>query len=256
MNKIKLFLINKIILKMISETNDYEKIKKNLNIELFKKLIFLCDINITNKDGYTPLMFLLKNNKTQNIHLKSNDIYGLLQKCNVNQKDNYVGFSIISYLLSNNKSQNIQLESDQIYELLQKCDLKTKGKHFDHSENIIVDIIRYNYSENLNLNKKQIKSLIEKCSIEEQQEILKYIVILNENGLSSYKNIHFYIKDLNHKYQQEIEMLVYDCEINIKKQTLDWLESKQYKKALKTIEKKLLMNNLTINPKKEKIKKI
>lgn len=241
---------------MIQETNDYKKIKKNLNVELFKKLIFFCDINITNKDGYTPLMFLLKNNKTQNIHLKSNEIYGLLQKCNLNQKDNYVGFPIIYYLLCNNKTQNIQLESNQIYELLEKCDLKAKLKIFDYSENIIVDIIKYNKSENLNLKKNQIKSLIDKCSNEEQQEILKYIVILNENGLSRYKNIDFYIKDLNQKYQQEIEMLIYDCEIKIKKKTLEWLENKEYKKALKTIEKKLLMDNLVINSKKEKIKKI
>ena len=256
MNKIKLFFMNKMILKMIKETNDYEKIKKNLNINLFKKFIFLCDINIKNKDGYTPLMFLLKNNKSQNIHLEAPQIYELLKKCNLNQKDDYVGYSVISYLLLNNKSQNIHLESPQIYELLQKCDLKAKGKHFDHSENIIVDIIKYNKSENLNLKTHQIKELIQRCSIEEQQEIFKYIVIFNENGLSNFKNIHFYIQNLKDKYQKEIDILIYDCEINIQKDTMDWLEQKKYKKALSTIEKKILMNNLKVNNKKEKIHKI
>lgn len=149
---------NKNIIKMME--NNYLFHQKK-----FKKLIFNCNINIQDKNGKTPLMYLLEFNKSKKINLSKKEILKLLKKCNLNIEDQY-GQNIFIYLLLCQKEEKIFLNKKEICKIFLSYSYTKKEKIFLQ----ILEEKRYFYSY-----EKDFYFFINKCNLLISEKIIQWL---------------------------------------------------------------------------------
>lgn len=238
-------VIEKKITFLMEKTNEYQE----LDVQMFKNLLFQCDVNFISKKGWNPIIYTIIYNIDKGIYINTNSFYELLKKSNPNLIDPY-GYTMIMYILRHNYSHEIHLSSDQLFNLLQKCDLNQK----DYGQWTILDtlflmyneqrlalnkeqifyliqqaglylhneknIINYFKFQQIEFNEEKIKYLFQKCSIEGKQKVFKTII-------QFYKN--------NEKY---IDCFLYNCSMPILESTKEWLNKNKYYNILTYIEKR------------------
>ena len=111
-------IYNQLILHLI--TND----KIEFDSNYFKELIWKCDINKKTTNDLTPILFLIQNNHSKNIHLKTEDIYKLLLKANLEQEERKNNHMLLSYVFGYNQLEKLNLTNQQLINLYHKCEDK------------------------------------------------------------------------------------------------------------------------------------
>jgi hypothetical protein len=95
----------------------------------FKRLIFNCNINIQDKNGKTPLMYLLEFHNSKKIELSEKKMFKLLKKCNLNIEDKY-GQNIFVYLLLCQGEEKIFLNEKKIRKIFLSYSYKKQQQIF------------------------------------------------------------------------------------------------------------------------------
>lgn len=183
----KISEINKKMASLLSHFN---------NPFLFKSIIDLANIDMV-VNNTTPLIFLIINNKKLNIHLPSQKIFSLLEKCQL--QNSKVHHSPIQVLLQNNKKSEIYLSNAQIMSLLDKCDLQIplNVKRYNLLSQILFLILSNNQKERLYFSEQQILNLLKKTNLE---------IEFQPSGLKSSKDQHNILSILlYHMKEHEID---------------------------------------------------
>ena len=190
--------------KMIQIMNkDYLLSKQD--IELFKKMIYECDLNLQDKTDATPIIYALHFNKKyhltreqwdyliQNSDLKKQDEDGytalleairchkeqelnfhkeqwdyLLKNSDLTQNTYAQHWNPIIYAFMNNQKQNLNFNEEQWNYLIQNSTIKSKNKIKNY--NIIIYAIKYHQSENLNFNEEQWDYIIQNSDLTQQDK--------------------------------------------------------------------------------------
>jgi hypothetical protein len=145
----------------IEELNQLMKDLMNRNlfkkgdVELFKKLIFKCDLNVQNIDLETPIMYVLLNNMAYQIYFQADEIYDLLKKSDTTII-NRDGESFLFTMLKQHHKNKLNLTTDQMYELLYSADMNQRNKN---KTNLFYLTIMYASSLDFKFKNHQIKNL-------------------------------------------------------------------------------------------------
>jgi hypothetical protein len=95
--------------------------------KLFKYLLYKVDLSIETEEKTNPIMYLLLNNKSKEIHLSKDEIYELLKKVDLN-KENTWKYHTLGMVLWNNENENLFLTNHQIKSLLKKSSNESQWK--------------------------------------------------------------------------------------------------------------------------------
>jgi ankyrin repeat protein len=134
--------------KMIKIMNKKTLLSKE-EIQLFKELIYQCDLTQQNQNNWTPLIFSLFYNQEQNLHLTQEQFNYLIQNSNLKQQDND-DWTPLMFALFYNQEQNLQLTKHQfqtMYDVLNEEQQQSTFQKF-------IDEKNYNnqqYLEEINL---------------------------------------------------------------------------------------------------------
>lgn len=224
--------MNKEILnqKLLEMMNNYKLFKSNLFIQYLE---MRADVNIQNKDGNTPLIFIFK--YTKSIYIQKFFVKELLKKCDVNIKNNN-GETVLKYILENNNEpsicQEIVRDKKLMSTLINKANLNINFILF--SETLFFKILN---NREINFSNKELKSLFLKLNKRYQQMVFK-----DACREFSYDN-----NDKN------LLFLLYDCKLNISQQTQNWVIRKKYETILQIIEKRNIYFELNKNLDHKKI---
>jgi ankyrin repeat protein len=240
-------------------------------IELFKELIYQCDLTIQNKYGWTPVIFALTYNQKQNLNLTTEQCNYLFQNSDLSQKDNY-GCNPLMYAFSYNKSNNLNLSKEQWNYLIQHSDLQQQDKD---GWIPLMFALKYHQSENLHLTTEQIDYLIQHSDLNQEDNIgwtpLMYALIYQQSQNLNLAIQHFQMmyeslseeqqqntfqhliaqnNGKNKKYLGEINLFLYDLKFNPNKKIIKWLQRNSLQDILQIIEKRyiLLKLNKDIKP--------
>jgi hypothetical protein len=164
-------IYNQLILHLI--TND----KIEFDSNYFKELIWKCDINKKTTNDLTPILFLIQNNHSKNINLKTEDIYKLLLTANLEQEESKNRYMLLAYVFGYNNIEKLGLTNQQLKNLYDKC--KDKQLFF---ENILTMYNERNYTNVVFKNNKflpplnqEIMFLLYECEIEVSQKNKDYL---------------------------------------------------------------------------------
>jgi hypothetical protein len=145
--------------KKIIELMNKKDFLSNQEQELFKKLVYDCDLNIQNLKGWNPLMYLIFWN--DHFLFEPEEILKFLKKVNINQQDKG-GYTTLMFVILFFKK--IQLKSDDLYNLINKANLSLVNIRL---ESAVCYLIERNRIEKINFNDKQIMSILSKININE-----------------------------------------------------------------------------------------
>lgn len=178
--------INQKVIRMMNKKNFFDHRR-------FKKWIFFCDLNIKNKKGKTPLMYLLEFNQSKKIRLSAKTIYSLIKRCNLHIEDNN-GQNIFLYLFLCNEEEKILLNQKQLKKIFLRYSEQKKQEIF---QKIIEEKAYFSSYEkdfyffiqecNLNISEKNIQWLYEK----KHHEILDILKIKNIEKMR--KNLYHHL---------------------------------------------------------------
>jgi ankyrin repeat protein len=192
-------------------------------IQLFKKLIHQCDLNIRNNLGYTILMFSFIFNSLKNLNLSTEQWDYLLEHSDLNQQD-YNNCNPFMYFLKNNQINKLNLTKNQLNYLIQHSDLTQQDIH---GWNPLMLAFYNNQSFDI-LGKTQLKNMYVLLTEEQKQKTFTNIIQYSENDLE----------------KEKIYFLIYDCQFQIDKRMIDWLLENDYQNILDMIEKRDVFSQL------------
>jgi hypothetical protein len=213
----------------------YRNSSLNFQTDEIEDFLNKVNLNQQNKDGFTVIMFLLYFNKTENIHFTNTKIYNLLNTANFNIKNNF-GANYLNILIMRNKSAGLYLDENQMMDLISRVNI---NEHTDREGNTIYSLLlRLRQRENIELSVNYLKDLWKKLDKKNKYDTIKNIGIWDNEALDA---IHF---------------LVFELGIHLHKNIQNLLKKSTKNTFLKTIEKRNLMIELEEKIKSSNIKKI
>jgi ankyrin repeat protein len=189
-------------------------------VQLFKSLIFKCDLTVQNKNNLTPLMYTLLFNKTKNLDLTKEQWNYLLEHSNLTKQDNN-GWTPLMYAFTYNQEKNLHFTKEQFDYLIKNSDLRQQN-NFDWTP--LLFALEYNQKQNSQLTKKQFQILYETLTKEQQQTTFKFFI-----------DIYIY---KSNEYKEEMNLLLYDLQFQPSIETIEWLKNCRLKSIIKMIEKR------------------
>jgi ankyrin repeat protein len=216
---------NQKILKMMNKDDSLSEDES----QLFKKLIYHCNLNTENEHGWTPLMYTLLFNKTKNLHLAKEQLGYLIKHSDltIQSKD---GWTPLMYALRYNQYEKLNFTKEQFDYFIEHSDLTIQSQD---GWIPLMFAFKYNQSENLQITKKQFQVMYDALNKEQQQNTFKVLIVVN----------HKY----SHQYVEEINRLLYDLQFQPNEETNIWLQENQYPDILPMIEKRDLLFQLNKN---------
>jgi hypothetical protein len=137
----------------ILEIMNQDDLLSSEKIHLFKELMVQCNLTIKDKRSYTPLMFALQYNQTQNLHLTTEDFNYLIKNSDLKQQDrDKDGWTAIMFALVYHQEENLNLSIQQFQTMY-------KPLTEEQQQSIFQYLIIKNYKNN-NQNIEEINLLL------------------------------------------------------------------------------------------------
>ena len=213
----------------------------NLSSEKLFYLIKNSDLTQQNRQGRTPLMFVLASKMDKTINLSNEQLDYLIKNSDLNQVDEYSRTPLMIALITNKKPTFMSPEREQLIltpkqldYLIKNSDLKKVDKD---GWSPLMYVLRYNKGEGLNLTNEQLDYLIKNSDLKQVDKEgwnpLMYVLRYNKGeGLNlTNEQLDYLIKnsDVNQKTKLGWCPLMHvfrnnkDEELNVTTEQLDYL---------------------------------
>lgn len=194
------------------------------NEEQWNYLFQNSDLKHQDTLGFNPLMLAINYYKKEQLNFTEKQWDYLIQHSDLKQHNNE-GINALMFALENKK--NLPLNQKQWSYLIQHSDLKQQS---NIGWTTLLYAFYYHQNQNLNLSKKEFQILYDALSEGQQQNTFQRLVEKNVEN--------------NHKYVEEINLLLYDLKFQPNQKTMNWLQKNNHQDILEMIEKRNLFFKL------------
>ncbi len=202
---------------------------KKYDVELFKKHIDECDLNIQNIDDETPIMYILRNNYFFNIFFTKEKVLELMKKSDFEIK-NKEKESFLFIMIKENKNNHLNFTIDEMYPFLNG----NMAQDAEFDVNLFVIFVYHCFND---CPQKLLKNLWMQLEEEKQQK-------------------NFQILACNKKYEV-VNFLLYDCLFQPSQQMIEYFQEEKRTDILGLIKTRNILVQLgnELNTKEEKVLK-